>query len=77
MPSLFFLSDFKTAASQKRIGRVPNMSVAYTKNFIIVGKLLALSVNIACIKKFSIKQQLFYSTFIIMGNFKLVVTSFP
>ena len=39
------------------------MSVACTKNFIVVGKLLALSVNIACTKKFSIKQQLFLQHF--------------
>jgi hypothetical protein len=35
------------------------MSVTYTKNFIIVGKLLALSINITCKKNFSIKQQHF------------------
>ena len=58
MPSLFILSDFKTAACQKRIGSVPNMRVAYTKNFIVVGKLLVFSANIACMKKFIIKQQL-------------------
>jgi len=39
------------------------MSMAYTKNFIRVGKLLVLSVNIACMNKFNIKQHLFYSTF--------------
>jgi hypothetical protein len=61
VPSLFFLSDFKTAACQKRIGYVPNLSVAYTKNFIVVGKLLVLSVNIACMKKFIIKQQPFFT----------------
>ena len=74
MPSLFFFLIFKQQLARKEL---TVYLIPCTKNFIVVGKLLALSVNIACMNKFSIKQQLFLQHLYHNEEFRTSCDFFP